>query len=279
MAETDRPLEGLSDADLFRSAVDSQPAEQAAEPAPVEPKPPVPEEPKPAPQEPSSVPPLAAEAIPSWRLREEAEARRVAEERARLLESRLGQIQAHLQQQQKPQSFFDDPTKATEQLLVQYLQPYAEENRKVQMHNNKLLAGALHGSDKVEAAETAFLEARANETLDPVDYESVVQSPNRYDAVVRWHKKRSTLAAVGDDPAAWFEKQLEKSMADPKFQAKMLEKIQGSAAARPGETRLPPTLSRSTSVASTNGLGRQPGDGSESALWSFATSPRPVRGQ
>lgn len=288
---TDRPLDSLSDAAIFRSAMDSQPQGQetapeprpeSAPPAPPPPSPgvPPPAEPKPGTLPPEPPPPAATtpEGVPSWRLREEAEARRVAEDRARQLESRLAEVAAHLQQQQKPPDFYSEPDKATEAVLLRYLQPYAEETRKERMYNNKLLAGALHGTDKVEEAETAFLEARANETLDPVDYESVVQSPNRYDAVVKWHKKRSTLAAVGDDPVEWFNKQLEKSMADPQFQAKMLERIQGAAAARPSETRLPPTLSRSTGVAPTNGAGRQPGDGSDNSLWSFATSPGPSRG-
>jgi hypothetical protein len=279
----DRPLESVSDADLFRAATQPAAEGQAPEATPPRPppeEPPVPEKP-PAP-EPTPSPaasPSTPEGVPSWRLREEAEARRVAEDRARLLESRLAEVAAHMQQQEgrKP-DFFDDPTKATEALLVRYLQPYAEETRKERMYNNKLLAGALHGNEKVEEAENAFLEARANETLDPVDYESVIQSPNRYDAVVKWHKKRSTLAAVGDDPVAWFNKQLDNNLADPKFQAKLLERIQGSAAARPSETRLPPTLSRSTSVAASNGAGRSPGDGSDSSLWSFATSSGPARG-
>jgi hypothetical protein len=280
---TDRPLESLSDADIFRSAMTSEAPAQAQEPGPKSEPEPTPE-PRPElgqPPAPTPVPPAPAatppDGVPSWRLREEAEARRVAEDRARQLESRLSEVASHLQQQQgKEHNFFEEPTKATEALLLRYLQPFAEESRKERMYNSKLLAGALHGSQKVEEAETAFLEARANESLDPVDYEAVVQSPNRYDAVVKWHKKRSTLAAVGDDPTAWFNKQLEASLADPKFQAKMLERIQGDAAARPSGTRLPPTLSRSTSSAPTNG--RSPGDGSDSSLWSFATSSGPGRG-
>jgi hypothetical protein len=277
---TDRPLESLSDADIFRSAM-TAPA-QAQEPGPKpEPTPEPTPEPRPEPGQPVPVPPTppppaaAPDGVPSWRLREEAEARRVAEDRARQLESRLSEVASHLQQQKKP-DFYSEPDKAAEALLLRYLQPFAEETRKERMYNSKLLAGALHGSQKVEEAETAFLEARANESLDPVDYEAVVQSPNRYDAVVKWHKKRSTLAAVGDDPTAWFNKQLEASLADPKFQAKMLERIQGDAAARPSGTRLPPTLSKSTSSAPTNG--RSPGDGSDSSLWSFATSSGPGRG-
>lgn len=213
--------------------------------------------------------PGAPESIPSWRLREEAEARRVAEDRARILEGRLNEIAAHLRQQQKPADFFTDPTQATQELILRTIQPYAEETRKNLMAMGKMVASTTHGADKVDAAERAFLEARANESLDPVDYERVVQSPNRYDAVVQWHKRQTVLSSVGDDPAAWFEKQLEQRLADPKFQASLLEKVRGSAATRPSETRLPPSLSRTTSAASNGGGGI--GDLSNQSLFAHAT--------
>src|SRR5262245_54681235 len=96
-------------------------------PAPgiVQTPPPTPEVP-PAP--PLAEPPEAA--IPSWRLREEAEARRAAEDRARALEDRLNQIAAHLQQQaatQKQPDFFDDPNAATQAAVVRALQPFLQE--------------------------------------------------------------------------------------------------------------------------------------------------------
>jgi hypothetical protein len=219
---------------------------------------------------PSPPPGVPVEApIPSWRLREEAEARRVAEDRARTLEGRLNEIAAHLRQQQKPPDFFENPQQATQDLILQAIRPYAEETRKSMMAMGRMVASTVHGADKVDAAERAFLEARNTETLDPVDYERVVQSPNRYDAVVQWHKRQTVLSSVGDDPAAWFEKQLETRLADPKFQASLLEKVRGSAASRPSETRLPPSLSRSTAAAS-NGSG-DIGDLSNQSLFAHAT--------
>jgi hypothetical protein len=257
-------------ADLFQSSIEPEPVtapqpEPAAEPSPaVEAPAPV------APPPPSDT---SEGHVPPWRLREEADARRMAEDRARALEARLNEIATHLQQSQKQPDFFENPDKATQELIVRTLQPIAEQQRKVEMYNSKMIAGLRHGDDKVEEAEQAFLQARASETLDAADYERVVQAPNRYDAVVQWHKRQAVLASVGDDPNAWFEKKLAEKMADPTFQASMLEKVRGTAATRPSETRLPPSLSRSTAVASSAGDGV--GDMSDKSLFRFAMDGKP----
>jgi len=256
----EKTLEQPSDKELFDTAT------AALEPPPVEPAASEPEpEPPPAPP---PVEPPAEPTIPPWRLREEAEARRMAEDRARMLEARLNEVAAHIQQNQKQPDFFDNPDAATQQLIMRTLQPYAEETRRNLMYMGKMVAAARHGEDKVEEAEQAFLQARAAESLDPADYERVVQSPNRYDAVVQWHKRQSVLASVGDDPNAWFERQLEARMADPQFQAKVLEKVRGSAATKPSEVRLPPTLSRTTAAASN--AGASVGDLSNESLFAYA---------
>ncbi len=215
------------------------------------------------------VPPPDVEAtIPSWRLREEAEARRQAENRAAQMEARLTQITEHLRQQQKKPDFFENPDQATQEIINRQLQPYIEESRRTSMYLGKMLAEQAHGADKVTSAEQAFLAARADMSLDPADYERVVQSPNRYDAVVQWHKRQSVLSSVGDDPSAWFEKQLEARMADPQFQAKMLEKVRSGAAGRPSVTQLPPSLSKSTAIAPSGG---DPlGDMSDASLFAQA---------
>ena len=85
---------------------------------------------------------------------------------------------------------------------------------------------------------------------------------------MQWHKRQTVLSSVGDDPEAWFNKRLETALADPKFQAEMLEKVRGSAAKRPSETRLPPSLSKSTAAASNTGDGV--GDMSDQSLFRYA---------
>lgn len=284
MADEKLVVELPSNADLFNTAVAPEPAEPAKEPAePTAPPAPVVEPPPPAPA-PQTPEPLEA-GIPSWRLREEAEARRQAEDRARQLGERLQMIEAHLRQQQPAAQpdFFANPAAATEALLStrlqQTLEPLVQEvvrqreyNHQAQLYMGKMLAEGVHGSDVVSKAEEAFLKAREAQTLDPADYETVVGSPNRYDAVVRWHRRQSVLSAVGDDPSAWFERELATRMNDPKFQAEVLEKVRGSAAGRPSVTQIPPSLSRATASAGNSGEGAP--DMSDRGLFDFALTAK-----
>ena len=276
----DKPLEELDSQYLFGKAMEAKEEAPVAEPepervalapeakeaaeAPVEPEAPAAEEPPKAPVEP---PP--EHQIPPWRLREEAEARRSAEMRAQELERRLNEITAHVQQQQKQPDFFENPDAATQQLIQRFVQPIMEEQRRTQMYNSKLIASVRHGEDKVEEAEQAFLRARDVQSLDPVDYERVVQAPNRYDAVVQWYRTQTALSTVGNDPEAWFQKRLEAALDDPKFQAQVIERAQKGAAGRPSMTKLPPSLSRTTAA---RGNADPLGDGSDGSLWSFATN-------
>lgn len=261
-----------SNEELFRQAVTPQATEepqvQGAVPAET---PAIPPE---APAEPAA--PEAA--IPSWRLREEADARRAAEENARQLQERLALIEAHVRQQQpqaKQPDFFENPDAATQAVVARVLKPLVDDiardreiARQNQIYMGKMLAESVHGADKVAEAEQAFLEAREQQTLDVADYERVVTSPNRYDEVVKWHRRQSVLASVGDDPAAWFERELANRMSDPKFQADMLEKVRGNAARQPSVTRLPPSLSKTTGAPG-NGPSDL-GDMSDASLFAHA---------
>lgn len=241
--------------------VESPPAYTSAEPPPA-----------PTPETPTEPPKDAAEAaIPSWRLREEAEGRRAAEERARQLGDRLQQIEAHMRQQaqataQKP-DFFADPDRAVQETILRTLAPFAQEMHRQTVAMGKGIADAIHGADKVAQAEQAFLEAMNDRSLDTMDYERVVQAPNRYDEVVKWYSRQGVLNSVGDDPNAWFEQEMERRMADPNFQAKYLERIRGDAAKRPSSTELPPSLSR---VTAARGNSEPLGDMSNESLFSFA---------
>lgn len=237
---------------------------------PVEP-PPAPEPPPAAPVvTPPAAPPDAEATIPSWRLREESEARRLAENQARQLAERLAGIEASLRREEKPPDFFENPDAAAQALLLKTLQPFAEETRKSMMYMGRMMANQVHGADKVQEAEKAFIEAKNDQSLDVAEYEQVVTSPNRYDEVVKWHRRRQALSTVGDDPMVWFDKQLEAKLADPAFAATLMEKVRGGAAAtRPTDVRLPPSLSKST-AASANGVGML-GDLSDKSLFDYAS--------
>ena len=243
------------------------PPPQAAEqpqPAPQEPAPEVQQPAQSEQQPPPPTTPPGSEGIPAWRLREEMDARREAEARIRALEEQFAKNQGQQPGAKEP-SFFDDPNQATQRIIAQQLQPFVEYTNRQMIAMGKMLADNVYGADVVSKAEEAFMEARNNRTLDPVDYERVVQSPNRYAECVQWYNNRQVVTTVGNDPIAWFEKQLEQRMADPKFQAAMLQKM----SAKPGTpaVQLPPSLSKVTASKS-NGGGVE--DGSDASLWAFA---------
>lgn len=258
----------MSDEELFALAQQTAPPEETP-PEPAAEEQAVAEEP-PA-TEPA--PPEAEAQVPSWRLREEAEARRAAEERATQMEQRLQEIGTYLQQQQAQQQpkspdFFENPDAATQALINRSLQPLAEATHRQMMYLGKMVASVAHGQDTVSEAEDAFMKAVQNQELDPADYERVVNAPNRYDAAVQWYKRQSVLSSVGDDPNAWFEQQLAARMAEPEFQAKLLEQVRSGAAKAPTSVKLPPSLSRATAAANNREI---EGDMSDQSLFAFAT--------
>ena len=256
-------------------AIQQELFEAATSPEPVAESPPeetTPEAPSPA--EPASRPSGQdqSDSIPSWRLREEAEARRQAEDRARTLEQRYNEAMAHWRQnqpQQKAPDFYADPAAyvqaAIQQNLQQHLQPMQAEYHRAIQQLARGQAESVHGAEAVALAEKVFMEARDRRMLDPMDYERVVRSPNRFDACVQWYKRLYALHTVGEDPQAWWQREYEAKLADPKFQAEAMERLRGFAATRPAMTKLPPSLSRSTAAAS-NGAGNL-GDMSHESLW------------
>lgn len=272
MADLEKSPEQLQQ-EMFEAAMTAE-VPATPEPAP-EPKA---DSPPPAPPAPEPTPPPATEgqeAIPSWRLREEAEARRAAETRAQALERRLIELETHARQAregEKKPDFFENPDIAVRTMLQQALEPIAREFRDGQMYNSRMVANNIHGADKVAEAERAFLEARDNQTLDPVDYERVVQSPNRWDAAVAWHRQQSVRATVGDDPEAYFNARLSERLKDPAFRAELVKQMQGGSGRVPTEVRLPPSLSKATSVADAT-EGAEPertGDMSDASLFDYA---------
>jgi hypothetical protein len=127
-------------------------------------------------------------------------------ERDRQWEQRLLQVQRP-QEQPKPETdpltaFFDDPRAA----VRGEVQPLLEQIQQQVMAQAQLVATSVHGAERVQTAEQAFLQAINSKQLDPADYHRVINSPNRWDAAVQWHKRQSALSEIGDDPAAFRER-------------------------------------------------------------------------
>lgn len=146
--------------------------------------------------------------------------KRLAEQNA-AWEQRFSQLFASLQPQQQaqpqqPPDFWEAPETAIDHRL----QPLHGQMAQMQDNLAKIEAFSEHGRETVEAAYNelaGMLQAR-----DPAfaaEYQSIMSSPRPYSALVQWHKKRSALAEIGDDPAAFREK----------IKAELLQELQAGA--------------------------------------------------
>lgn len=255
------------DKELFESAFQDEAPEQVATPEPETPQ----ERPRDehgrfAPkaqeeaQQPAPVlekPEPKTEGIPSWRLKEEAEARRAADDRANRLERELEQLrqQAKQPRQAEPEEPAKPPPEPWDPGYTEYVQKQAAAAAQ-ERYQNAVLAMAeetayvRHTQEVVEAAKKAFNQAIDSGTLDQADYARVKNAPNPYSAAVEWHKRQQVFSTVGNDPNAWLEKQLEERLKDPAYQAQLIERIRGTA--QPGTrpvTQLPPSLNKATRAA------------------------------
>ncbi|MBX3583561.1 MAG: hypothetical protein KF810_16875 [Rhizobiaceae bacterium] len=196
-------------------------------------------------QEPEQKP----QGIPSWRLKEEAEAKRAAEERALAAERRMAELERRIEEMgRKPEpekptpEIWDDP-----RAFVQAeISPIQTQMQSAIQQLAKETAIVRHTEAVVTEAERAFMQSMADRTLDPADYNRVVNSQNRYSAAVEWYKRSQTLQKVGNDPEAWLEAEMERRLADPEYQAKVMERIRGTAQQQRPVTQLPPSLNKMT---------------------------------
>ncbi len=144
----------------------------------------------------------------------------------------------------KPVDFWESP----DGFLESRMTPLQQQMQQQREQFSKMLAMQSHGPETVDNAFNAFVEAaRANPQAYAAEYQSIMASEHPYDALVSWHKRQENLRIVGNDPHAWLEAEMEKRLADPAYQAKVLERIKGTAAANSRSnpvTSLPPSLSR-----------------------------------
>jgi hypothetical protein len=208
--------------------------------------------------------------IPSWRLKEEADARRAAESERDKFKSDLSAMQQRMAALEKPQQQKQeviDPLLDPEGFRKSMQDSFNSELQKITLNNNLAIAHVRHG-DTFEKAYSALLSEgeRGNRQL----VNQLVTSQNPGEAIVRWHKNQETLREVGNDPATYKSKVLEDALKDPAFLTKALEAARASAgqSQAPGAVQLPPSLSRVT--GSSNNTDPADADGSEKAVFDYA---------
>lgn len=221
--------------------------------------------------------------VPSGKLREEAEKRRLIEEelkteRAARAEERKSfealqtQVQTLTQlisgQRQQPQAakeeppakaevpdIFENPQGFVEHLLAsvqQAVAPVRSDLRKTQVETSFAIAHATH-KDTFDKAFQAINGLNPQNPDDRATVQRIYNSPNPGEELVKWHRRSTALARVGEDPDAYETRIREETrqalLKDPEFRKALIADMRGEAAT--GEngaprttTRLPKSLTR-----------------------------------
>ncbi len=218
--------------------------------------------------------------VPSWRMRELREERDAAVRRSQETEDRLmrhiAELRAQLPKQESlaAPDMFEDPNKFLEHGVNQAVNPIKSEMVQLREFYSRREAIRDFGQEKVDAAYKAVadgMQARDPEVL--ATYQRAMQTMDPYGEIVRWHQQKSVYQQIGNDPNAWFEKQIDERMKDPAFAGALLAKIQGAATGNQPNgsgkpiVKLPPSLNK---VASAQGATAEDGDMSDDALFAHA---------
>jgi hypothetical protein len=273
---------GVTDEDLFNEAnADEVPVDEAVVEAPeaeVEQEQPrdehgrfaAPAVEAPAVAEQSAPPPVDDNAamVPSWRVREINEEKRTLADKLAALEAERSKWQ---QPSPPPQPLAPAPkVEPPDPLLdpVGYREFIRNELREERLSERREESLAKAHEDHKEEFEEAY--AAAQKVFDPALKARMEQSRDPGKTLIQWHRERKTMAEVGTDPNAFFEKRFEAYLADPANQAKVLERIRGGAqqpngARQAAPVNLPPSLTRATNASAD--ISADDNDLSDDGLW------------
>lgn len=181
-------------------------------------------------------------------------------------QTRQPQVAPKVEEPKAKRELWDDPDGFIADALTPVQQQLQQQAERFSMR----MAVKEYGKDTVQAAYAALGQAiQAGDPSARAEYQRIKASDDPYEDIVQWHKRSQTLQKVGDDPDAWLEAEMEKRLADPAYQAKVLERIQATAATNTNRsnpvTKLPPSLTRLPA-----GSSAEDGDMSDGALFSHA---------
>lgn len=191
--------------------------------------------------------------IPAWRAREMVEAARAQQPKP---------------QPQEPLDPYLEPEKFRDHGVKQAVDPIRGEIATQREYYSRKDAIRTHGQETVANAYKWLEQGMSNgdQRMLPI-YQRAMSSIDPYEEVVMAYKRDKTLAMVGDDPNAWFEKELERRKSDPEFAAKHLTPAQQPNGAQPTSiVKLPPSLNRQPGAASS----QAPGTLSDADLYAHA---------
>jgi hypothetical protein len=209
--------------------------------------------------------------VPSWRLAEEAQRRREAEQQLAEMRAEMRQIQqmqlASQRQQQAPQQEPVDPFADPQGFAQSIEHRFEAKLKEIQLQNSLQFARAQHG-DVFDRAYEEFVDY-AHKTRDQATYQRVMQDGSPGEALVRWYKDQQLHKELGgSDLNSFLAKQREEWLKDPAVQAQVIEAFKATQQAQPSNiTNLPPSLSRATSAAPSH---NENGDWSQESIFKHA---------
>jgi hypothetical protein len=276
----------IEDKELFDSATNDEPIEVTAEEPVAEPVndgPARDEQGRFAPKEPEPVAEAQPEPqgkeeafVPSWRLREMREEREAVERRFQETQQhwqrQIAELQAKLPKQEPTPApdVFENPNEFLQHGVKQAVDPIKSEIGQLREFYSRREAVREHGQEKVEAAYKAVadgMQSRDPETM--AVYQRAMSSMDPFGEIVSWHQQKAVYSTIGNDPNAWFEKELEKRLADPQFAASQMQRIQSGVRtpSAPNQIKLPPSIGK---VPSSHTASDDVGDMSDGSLFAQA---------
>lgn len=216
-------------------------------------------------------------AIPSWRLREEREARAEATkaletERAERARDRaeMDQLRRQFAATQKPP---EQPDKPDPLIDPEGYERYIESKFEARLLDSEreLSLRMAHRTYKDEFSQAYESAKQAMAKGDAVLATRMQRSRDPGETLMEWHKEQKVISEVGNDPNAFFEKRMEAYLSDPANVAKVMERAQAMAQQpRTGNQRpsvqLPPSLASMSRADGSKG-GDDDSDLSDEALF------------
>lgn len=248
------------DEELFEAALADEQGRFAPKVAPEGVPPEAPPQPAPEPEparaqeQPKPDEPREPHGIPPWRLKEEADARRAAEDRARQYEQEKAELLRQIAQAQQSKqkeiplpNAWEDPDGYAKYFHEQQVAHSHQARMEARFEISETLMRDKMGDAKFEELKQWSL----SKTQDPAFEAKMMTSKHPWGEASRLYEQERVLSQVGSDPNAWFEKQLEDRLKDPTHQAKLIERIRGNVQPqRPPVTQLPPSLNKAAAAAS-----------------------------
>jgi hypothetical protein len=191
--------------------------------------------------------------VPSWRLAEEAQRRREAEQQLAEMRAEMRAIQqmqlAQQRQQQAPQQEPVDPFADPQGFAQNIQQSFEGRLKELQLQHSLQFARFAH-KETFDRAYEEFVDY-AHKTRDQATYQRVMQSSDPGEALVSWYKDQQLHKELGgSDLNSFLAKQREEWLKDPAVQAQVIEAFKATQQAQPSNiTNLPPSLSKVASAS------------------------------